>query len=163
MLTGILTSVQFFFFLLFIYIAKSLNLNRKFILSFLVTVILLVLPFFFINPANFINQTIGVYFRNPPHPSILIHTSLSLNTLFYVLTSNDLPPLLIYGFYLIVFLLTLKKTDNLNESLLNFTLMLLTVFVFGRQAFINYYYLISSFLLLYLILILHPFKDHDHS
>ena len=149
-LMGLLVAVQFFFFLLFIYLAKSLYLNKKFILSFFITVALFVLPFFLRNPDNFINQTVGVYFRNPPHPSILIHTSLSLNTLFYVFTTHDLPLFLIFSVYLIIFLITLRKTHTLTDSLLYFTLMLLTVFVFGRQAFINYYYLIASLLLLYL-------------
>ena len=158
-LTGVLTSVQFFFVLLFIYLAKSLNLNKKFILSFLLTVALFVLPFFLLNPHNFLSQKINVYYQSPPHPSILIHTSLSLNTLFYNFTGQDLPQLLIYGLYLIIFLITLKKSENVMDSLYGFTLMFLSVFIFGRQAFINYYYFIASLLLLFLALNL----DADNS
>jgi len=50
-LMGLLVAVQFFFFLLFIYLAKSLYLNKKFILSFFITVALFVLPFFLLNVA----------------------------------------------------------------------------------------------------------------
>lgn len=158
-LTGILTSIQFFFALFFVFLIRKLNFNRKFLFSYMCTVILFVLPFFLINPVNFYYQTIDVYFKNPPHPSILIHTSLNLNTLYYVITGRDLPLLLTSGIYLAVIFLTLKRIKSLEDSILGFTLTLLTIFVFGRQAFVNYYYLISSLLLLYLSLKLESAKD----
>lgn len=153
LLLGLLTSIQFFFTLLFFYLGKFFKWNPKFIFSFLITTLLFVFPFFITNPIRFISQTIAVYFRNPPHPSILIHTSLSLNSLYFFYTQTDLPQLLIWGLSFLVFLTTLIKKGFQNLPFLGFCLTLFSVFVFGRQAFINYFYFIASLLLLNLVIL----------
>ena len=145
---GLLTSVQFFFGIMIFHLLKYFNWNKKLILSFIITTAIFVVPFFIIDPVRFWNQTVEVYFRNPPHPSILIHTSLSLNTLYFVFTGFDLPSLLLNAFILLFLILSIFKKTTPYRPLESFTLFLFSAFVFGRQAFINYYYLIASLILL---------------
>ena len=158
LLLGILTSVQFFFAALFIYLIRVLNWNKKFVFSFILTVSVFTLPYLFLDPASFWKETVEVYFRNPPHPSLLIHTSLNLNTLFFNFTRFDLPSFLVYGLLAAIFLLTLLKKESANNFILRFTLFLFSVFVLGRQGFVNYFYLVSSLIILQLAVSLHP--DH---
>ncbi|OGG05898.1 hypothetical protein A3E42_02400 [Candidatus Gottesmanbacteria bacterium RIFCSPHIGHO2_12_FULL_40_13] len=145
---GLLTSVQFFFGIMIFHLLKYFNWNKKLILSFIITTAIFVVPFFIIDPVRFWNQTVEVYFRNPPHPSILIHTSLNLNTLYFVFTGFDLPSLLLNAFILLFLILSIFKKTTPYRPLESFTLFLFSAFVFGRQAFINYYYLIASLILL---------------
>lgn len=153
-LLGILTSVQFFFIILFFFVGKYLNWHKKFIFGFITTVLVFVLPFFILNPEKFFRQTIWVYFQNPPHRSILIHNSLSLNTLFFSLTGQDLPSILpfLIAFFLFI-VIVIKQKKDLSQVAANITLFFYTAFIFGRQAFVNYYYLIGSLLILWLVLV----------
>ena len=125
-----------------------LHWNKKFIIPFVITTFILVMPFFLLNPHNFIYQTIYFYFQNPPHPSLNIHSSLNLNTLYFVFIHQDLPVLLVYGTMFFVFIFSIFYKKNQYLPFFRFTLILFAVFVFGRQAFVNYYYLICSLIIL---------------
>ena len=100
------------------------------------------------DPSGFWKDTVDVYFRNPPHPSILIHTSLNLNTLYFVFTRSDLPVIIAWGLILIIFLVTVFKKARSDQYIFRFTIFLFSVFVLGRQGFINYFYLIASLIIL---------------
>lgn len=148
---GLLTSIQFFHAVIFFFIAKYLNWSKRFMIAFFATVAIFVIPFLLLSPEKFVSQTLLVYFHNIPHPSILIHTSLSLNTLFWTITKTDIPSLLSYGVILGLFSFLLKYQKKYISSVVgNICLLFLVTFLLGRQAFVNYYYFIASILLLYL-------------
>lgn len=149
---GILTSVQFFHAVLVIFLIKYLGKWKNFLFFWIITTALLVLPFFFLNPGKFFLQTVWVYFQNPPHPSILIHTSLSLNTLIFYLSGKDIPSAILYLVIGAILLLLLIRQKNTVSSLIgSITLFFFASFIFGRQAFVNYYYFIGSMIILWMV------------
>lgn len=148
---GVLTGIQFFHAIIIFSLFKWLHYSKIFLISSLLTILLIAAPFFITAPSNFFSRTIWVYFRNPPHPSILIHTSLSLNTLLFYFTGKDIPALiyaLISGGIFIFYLLRLKR--SLSSLIETITMTFFAIFLFGRQAFVNYYYFIGSMLVLWL-------------
>lgn len=153
-LLGILTSVQFFFAILLIFLGKFTSWNKYFLLSFLTTTAAFVIPFILALPQKFIAQTLLVYLQDPPHRSILVHTSLSLNTIIHTLFGFDIPGIIIYALIVFVFaIIFFKQKKDIISAVGGFTLFFFATFIFGRQAFVNYYYLVASFLLLWLALI----------
>lgn len=163
-LLGILTSIQFFFGVLFLFFGKYLKFSKKFTVSFLLTVSVIVFPFFALEPGKFFSQTIGVYFRSPPHPSILIHTSLNINTLFFTILGKDIPSFSQNVFIFAIFIwIFIKQMEEVSAVVGSSALFFYTVFLFGRQAFANYYYLVASFLILWMAVLDRPFeKQHPH-
>jgi len=150
---GVGIGVQFFLATLILPFLKYSYRFKLFLAGALGTTALLILPFFLLSPQKFFSQTLWVYFQNPPHPSILPHTSLSLNTLFFTLTGHDLPAILtvLIALAIIILLLT-KQVKTLSGKVAGVALVNFAVYLFGRQAFVNYYYFIASLLLLSLTL-----------
>ena len=142
---GLVTGVQFFHAVLFLIIGKYLGWSKKFIAGFFITVVALVVPYFLAAPRDFLSDTVFFYFRNPPHPAVLIHESLNVNALFYYFFHHDISAVLLNGILLIALGASLwdQKKDVLSVAK-NILFFFYTFFVFGRQAFVNYYFFIAS-------------------
>ena len=106
---------------------------------------MLVVPYFLAAPKDFLADTVFFYFRNPPHPAVLIHESLNVNALFYYFFQHDISAILLNGIILIALVVILwrQKKDVLSVAK-NILFFFFTFFVFGRQAFVNYYFFIAS-------------------
>lgn len=128
--------------------------NRKAILLFLFTVGVVVLPFLFTRPNEFINQTILLYLLPGEKIPIPIHLSLNLNTLFYHIFGRDLPFLLPGAVFAIFFtgvLYHLKLNNTGKTVILGMTVTFFCFYLLFRQAFINYYYFVTGLLILWLV------------
>lgn len=128
-----------------------------------------ILPFFIWSPASFVAKTILVYFKDPSLlPTIPVHLSLNLNTLFFMLTGSDISSYLSIGlsimllvwivFALIPHLGRGKKVvskkgneDDKSQVLLGLVIFYPGFFLLFRQAFINYYYFATDLLILWLV------------
>lgn len=149
MILGIGIGVQFFLAALLIPFIRYVNHYKAFFIAAFGVAALLTSSFILLSPDRFFLQTISVYFQNPPHPSILPHTSLSLNTLFFTLTGKDFPaifmPIIVLATLVLLFT---KQAKTLSGKVAWVALVNFAVYLFGKQAFVNYYYFIASLLLL---------------
>lgn len=138
----------------------------KFITGIILVLVTLVAPFLWWDRTNFIDKTILVYFKDPKFlPTIPIYLSLNLNTFVHSVLGIDTPLVISMGLLIILFLSLGKVLYSLYKKMtvsppLNYhsiTLCALTIFFLGfyllfRQAFINYYYLVTNLLILWQVI-----------
>jgi len=149
---GLVTSVQLFHAVLFFIIGKYVGWSKKFIAGFFLS-LSMVVPYFLASPADFLSDTLLFYFRNPPHPAVLIHESLNINALFFYFFQKDISPLILNGIIFLVLVFSIFKQQRRVSSVAHTMLIFFfTFFLFGRQAFVNYYFFIASLAIVVLVL-----------
>lgn len=128
--------------------------NIKLLFTFILTLSLIVLPFYFWNPAEFLDQTFGFYFRNAGNlPSVPMYLSLNFNTLYFSLFRKDLPFIVSFAFMASVLIYVLAVVNRYQRAalrLLGLGLVFLNFYMFNRFAFINYYYFVSGIIIFWL-------------
>lgn len=108
----------------------------------------LILPFFFWNIKEFINDTLIVYVTFPPR-----HDGLTLNSLFFRVFGFDVPFFVFPIFWALAFLIIFKfPKKGISGFLFSISLFLLTFFLFNKYAFVEFYFLVSSLFLFSLVL-----------
>ncbi len=161
--SGLLIGIQPIFAIMVPFYCLMMKNIRNFLLTFLTTVSIFVIPFMLWDFNSFIEKTIAVYFKDPKLiPTIPVYMSLNLNTFMHFFAGYDIPAVLSIVILSFLFLLLLKKLYLLrlkltskNESqyqsvvLLAVSLFLLNFYFLFRQAFINYYFLISDLIILW--------------
>ncbi len=139
--------------------------DKKALLIFLITLAIIVLPFFILHPDKFITQTLLLYLLPFDKIPIPIHLSLNLNTLYYQFFANDLPifvPGILFAtlFFTVFYRLykryqVSKETQALeNNIILGMTITFFGVYLIFRQAFINYYYFITGLYIMWLVIVI---------
>lgn len=112
----------------------------------------IILPFFLWNPNNFINDTLGIFWRAGTTREALMHDSLTVNSWFFRTLGFDMPIVLRILIWTTFFVLILKKV---GKGWANFFLACATwflgFFIFSNQAFYNYYYFVVNLLLLAIV------------
>ena len=163
LILGLLIGIQPVFVVLAAFYGMLAKNIRKFVLTSGFVVCIFVLPFVVWDRVNFFDKTIAVYFKDATLvPTIPVYMSLNLNTFVHFFRGYDIPMVLSIVILSFLFLLLLKKLYLLrlkltskNESqyqsvvLLAVSLFLLNFYFLFRQAFINYYYLITDFIILW--------------
>lgn len=139
---------------LFFFLEKGLWRIREYFIPLLVF-FLLVGPFLIWNFGAFVNDAIIFHFSGPSRLDGLTFYSF-LNDVF----EWQIPT--IFGFVVVgvgsfIFFLN-RSVLTAYQFFLYGALFLFSVFIFGKQAFANYYYLVSQMLLLYLLAL--PQKSH---
>jgi len=109
----------------------------------------IVAPFVIWSPKDFLQDTVLFHFKNPVR-----HEALMINNLYYFLSGSDIPPIILISIIVITGVFILKKQKRKTEEIyLSMGLWYFTFFLFNtKQAFVNYYYFISSLILLYIAL-----------
>lgn len=109
----------------------------------------IVIPFVIWSPKDFLQDTVLFHFKNPVR-----HEALMINNLYYFLSGSDIPPIILISIIVITGVFILKKQQRTAEEIyLSMGLWYFTFFLFNtKQAFVNYYYFISSLILLYIAL-----------
>lgn len=137
--------------------------DKKALLIFLITLAIIVLPFFLLDPNKFITQTLLLYLLPFDKIPIPIHLSLNLNTLYYQFFASDLPifvPSILFAtlFFTVFYLLykryqVSKETKDVeNNIILGMTIIFFGVYLLFRQAFINYYYFITGLYIMWMVI-----------
>ncbi len=160
---GFLIGIQPIFAVLIAFYGVLTKNLKKFLLTTTFVVSIFVLPFVLWDRFNFFDKTIAVYFKDPALvPTIPVYMSLNLNTFMHFFRDYDIPAvlsivILSFLFFLLLkmlYLLRLKLTSK-NESqyqsvvLLAVSIFFLNFYFLFRQAFINYYYLITDLIILW--------------
>lgn len=148
-ISGLLISLQFYLLLIIPLLGKHLNFSKKYLLAFIFLCFLVIFPFFIWSPNDFIRDTFKVYFSNPPIAYIPTQYSLNLNGFLHNISGRNLPFIFsvipIFSIFIFNFL-KLKKQDK-GDLLRRIIISFMGLFLFGQQAFINYYYFIGNLLL----------------
>lgn len=145
LILGLATATRQNLLIIIPYLFKLLNFNFKRLFIYLVSFLIIVVPFFIWFPEKFIQNTIT-------HSSIYISPrpdSLSLNSLIFNLLKINLPqvvPLSLFFFISVIIWFKMKKT--LHSFILSLTIILFGIYLLGFYAFVNYYYFVSSLLIL---------------
>ena len=161
---GLLVAVKMqYIVLLLLFAGKNF---KKIWLGVMCSIAVAVLPFVFWNPEAFMSDTLGYFLREGADLAYVpISRSLNLNSLFIVLTGKPVS----FPVSLIIFLSVVGviyyfyrgksavKDGNIDINFLqNFILaailMLMTFYLTGRFAFINYYYFSGSLVILWVLL-----------
>lgn len=162
-LLGCLTAIKPIYAATLLLFLPAIDEWKRTILAYGAGVALLVLPFFLWDPGAFLTDTITFFTRDPAvMTSVPSHNSLSINTLFFLLTSRDIPSWAVGVLFAAVVLLLVwtleqrRRTAGVHaiyEPLAASILALSTFYLVNSFSFINYYYSISGFLLLWLALL----------
>lgn len=128
---------------------------RRYILSgFLLTFSAVVVPFFLWSPQDFLSDTVGFFLRPTGEMvTVPVHQSLNINTAVYLISGRDLPVWILYpavGILAAVIFWQLRQNSSLPRVLLGAVLLYFSLFLFLRFSFINYYYLATGFIILWL-------------
>ncbi len=107
--------------------------------------ILLFLPWIVWNPMAFIQETVLDVLSLKARADAMSWSSFLLQKFF-----NPFPTFIYIGLVLGVFLWSAKKVRDVSSLLLMNIAVYGTVFLFGKQAFCNYYYLIGFILILFI-------------
>lgn len=131
-----------------IFFMRWLRGKRFGLLTIFATALLITLPFFFWAPSDFLKDVIFFHLKNPVR-----HDSLAINTLFFQLTGVDIPDFILLAiWFLSAFFILRYQKNNLDDAFSAMSFWFLVFFLFNnKQAFVNYYYFISSLVLLQLI------------
>ena len=162
--SGLLVGIQPYYLLIILPLFFLCRLNKKMIASFISTLVLTVLPFFLINPARFLENTIIHFLRPGRENPAPVYLSLNLNTFIHTLTNSDIPFLVSGSLLLLIILIITYKLWRLKHKFLlkssrsDYSKILLGVVIFSysfyflfRQAFINYYYFATGLIILWLV------------
>ncbi len=153
LILGLLIGIQPVFAVLTAFYGVLAKNLKKFLLTAAIVVSVIVLPFVLWDSYNFFDKTVAVYFKDPALvPTIPVYMSLNLNTFLHIFAGFDIPAFLsalILSFIslLILKILFLRKSESV--VVLATALFLLNFYFLFRQAFINYYYLITDFIILW--------------
>lgn len=129
---------------LFIKFFKELKQKVLFTLISLIVLVVLIAPFYFWSPNDFLHDTVFLQHLFPPRYEGLTLFSLIYN--FWGIEYNFYLSLILWGIPFII-LLRNKKTD-LGSQLILSSVVLFMFFFFNKWAFLNYYYLVSQCFLL---------------
>lgn len=162
-ISGLLIGIQPVFAVMVPFYCLLTKNTKKFLLISASIAGIFVVPFMIWDSASFIDRTIAVYFKPPALvPTIPLYMSLNLNTFMHFFTGRDMPAVLSMVILSILLLVILKTLYSLRLKLtpgyeidyqsvvvLAMSLFLLNFYFLFRQAFINYYYLFSDFIILW--------------
>lgn len=163
LISGLLIGIQPIFAVLVPFYCLMVKNIRKFLLAAITTVSIFITPFMLWDSTNFFDKTIAVYFKDPKLvPTIPVYMSLNLNTFIHFVAGRDIPAVLSIVILSILLLFILKTLYSLRLKLtsnkekyyqpvvfLGAALFFLSFYFLFRQAFINYYFLISDFIILW--------------
>lgn len=141
----------------------------KSLLVFIAVLVAIVAPFFWWNPRSFIAETILINVSrqgdvtpatNPP-----FHIALNLNNVYYNITGRDAPsilmPLLTLGALIFILdQLASRPQKSVPDAVLGMALLLFTFYLFYKGPFINYYWVGTDLILLWLVLLYR--EKHDN-
>lgn len=162
-LLALLTAVKPVFFLLVMPAAiRFRQRQNKMLLAFVLALAVVIIPFFWWSPAGFIKnavllnvqkQVAGVTTGAPT-----TRTALNLDTLYYRLTGNDLPALVMPVVSLAALILVYEELRRrphikLSDAVLGMTLIFLSFCLFYKGAYINFYYLAADLVILWVVLL----------
>lgn len=120
----------------------KISQKLTFLFASVLTALIIILPFFFWNPKDFWYDTVTSVIESPNRP-----WSLSFTSFLYQFGINLSPLFSWLGVAVLLILLHLKKI-NIHKFFYFSAFLLFIFFFFNRWSAINYYYLISQFLLL---------------
>lgn len=157
-----LTGIKVHYVLLPFLILPVVKNKLKYILTSVSVILLIYVPFIVWNPGAFKYQFIDFFFRTDSSmPNVPVHRSMNFSSLLYVFTGNSLPlPLLlltdlILGGVILYYLYSrsLRKQNSslLSLCLLGAVLFYMILYFFGHYAFINYYFMLTGALLLWIL------------
>ncbi len=136
----------------FLFLTKLFSI-KKITLSVIVF-LLIVMPFFFWNRKDFIDNTIKYHLLRSSAAKDFKNKSLSVSTFIYTFSKKDLPiSFLLLSQFLLLFIIVRKKN---NTGLKAFTeicaFWFFSFFFLNQLTYINYFYQISYFLLMTILL-----------
>lgn len=165
-LLGLLTGVklhQVFLLPFFLLFTKE---RKKYITGFLSAIFVTVLPFVLWNPKAFKSDTLDWLVKPVGQiASIPVYNSLNVNSFLFALTRQTLPMYASFLIPLAVLLLILYKLKNYSKNntkksfliphvILGIAVFYVTLYLFQRFAFINYYYFVTNIIILWLLFLL---------
>lgn len=162
---GVLSTIQFHYSVFFLFFLLLFYKQRPFILGFFVVIAFVLLPFVLWNPSSFYEVTIAHYTQSPLVLQTLmpIHQSLSVNTLYYLISGRDYSSYVFYAavlssvgclyYFSYRYLSRIKdQSQRVSFLLLCIIFFFLVFFSFSFFSFINYYYYVSGLIILWLAL-----------
>lgn len=166
---AILSGIQPLY-LMLIPLTVNLWLKKLRIISvFLLVFLLGVLPFYFWDKTSFIDKNILFYFKSTSElKTIPIHSSLNLNTAFFIITGKDLPFFLTFSmlafiagflYFSRVFSEAKSFISKVSKQLLLTVIFFYLFYFLFRQSFIYYYYFAGNMLILWLTLAAREHKN----
>ena len=160
---ALLASIQPQFIVSLPFFLAGITKRINFLIIFSIILLSVILPFFLINPAAFINDAVLFFFRPSRQMfSVPVYLSLNLNTPYHFLTGRDIPIFITGAIFILITVLLLLKLykKNYHKSGLKAGIVLancilyLSFFLLLKFSFINYYYLTSGLVLLYLTILI---------
>jgi hypothetical protein len=155
-LIGLMTLTKFQYAILFIIFISLFKRKITAIIIYFLTLFVFLYPFIIWDFTSFYQDTVG-YFIKPLSQFISapVHSSITLNTLYYILSGKDFNWYIPIFFVMFITLLLIRQL-NITKRLKSDTkrveifiymsiLLFMSHFLFSAHVFINYYYVITSF------------------
>jgi hypothetical protein len=148
---ALLTAIKPLYIVLAVFMFIFSKQKPKFIWSFVLSLLVIVLPFVLWDAAAFRHDTIDFFTRTPTQmPSVPVYRSLNANTFYYMLSNQDIPRTVasaVLGILTLCFLFTIHKRRSIQTVVESSILFLFIFYLFNYFSFINYYYMLSGALM----------------